>query len=168
MNNQALETYKQPDIKLRQITKDDLPAFFNMQQDKDANHMAAFTARDSTDREAFDLHWSKIMADDTVVKSSIIFEGKLVGCVLSWQQSGKREICYWIEKEQWGKGIATTALREFLSDMTERPLYAYAARDNVGSIRVLEKCGFVITGYQNTFASARRKEIEEAVMELRT
>ena len=30
--------------------------------------------------------------------------------------------------------------------MRERPVYARAAKDNAASLRVLEKCGFTITG----------------------
>ena len=39
--------------------------------------------------------------------------------------------------------MATTALRLFLDLVTTRPLYAFAAKHNVASIRVLEKCGFI-------------------------
>jgi RimJ/RimL family protein N-acetyltransferase len=38
--------------------------------------------------------------------------------------------------------VATAALRLFLDLVTTRPLYAFAAKHNVVSIRVLEKCGF--------------------------
>jgi hypothetical protein len=47
-----------------------------------------------------------------------------------------------------------------------RPLYARAARDNFASLRVLEKCGFWIVGYERGFACARGEEIEEVVLEL--
>ena len=43
----------------------------------------------------------------------------------------------------WGKGHATKALAEHIDELGERPIYAYVAKTNVGSIRVLEKCGFV-------------------------
>jgi ribosomal-protein-alanine N-acetyltransferase len=39
-------------------------------------------------------------------------------------------------------------------------------KDNVGSIRVLEKCGFVKVGEERGFANARGMEVEEVVMEL--
>jgi hypothetical protein len=47
------------DILLRNATEDDLPIFFEQQLDSDANYMAAFTARDPTDRDAFTAHWAK-------------------------------------------------------------------------------------------------------------
>jgi len=42
-----------------------------------------------------------------------------------------------------------------------RPLYARGAKDNITSIRVLEKCGFTISGYDKAFASARGEEVEK-------
>jgi RimJ/RimL family protein N-acetyltransferase len=34
----------------------------------------------------------------------------------------------------------------FLSELTERPLYAGVAKGNAASLRVLEKCGFRVEG----------------------
>jgi hypothetical protein len=47
-----------------------------------------------------------------------------------------------------------------------RPLHAHAAADNTGSIRVLQKCGFAITGRGRIFAQARGKEIDEVALTL--
>jgi RimJ/RimL family protein N-acetyltransferase len=47
-----------------------------------------------------------------------------------------------------------------------RPIYARVAKDNVASLRVLEKCGFTITGQAKGFANARGEEIEEWILEL--
>src|SRR4029453_1988037 len=74
---------------------------------------------------------------------------------------------YWIGREFWGRGIATQALAVLLSAVKTRPLYARAAKDNVASLRVLEKCGFTIAGYERGFANARGEEVEEVVLELR-
>lgn len=40
------------------------------------------------------------------------------------------------------------------------------AKDNLASLRVLQKCGFVITGEDQGFANARGAEIEEYVLTL--
>ena len=79
---------------------------------------------------------------------------------------GKPEISYWIDRAHWGKGLATQALSAFLQVLSVRPLYARAAQDNVASIRVLEKCGFIISGYERGFANARGREIDEVLLEL--
>jgi RimJ/RimL family protein N-acetyltransferase len=49
---------------------------------------------------------------------------------------------YWIGREFWGRGVATTAVRLYLTEVTERPIHAFVALHNVGSQRVLEKNGF--------------------------
>ena len=41
----------------------------------------------------------------------------------------------------WGRGVATRALALLVDEVSVRP-HAYVAAHNVGSIRVLEKCGF--------------------------
>lgn len=73
---------------------------------------------------------------------------------------------YWLSRGHWGKGLATKALSAFLQEQRRRPLYAHAAKDNVGSIRVLEKCGFQIEGEDRGFANARGEEIAEVVLRL--
>lgn len=62
--------------------------------------------------------------------------------MVSWVHDEERDVGYWIGREHWGKGVATAALASFLTLLEERPLFAHVAEHNVGSIRVLEKCGF--------------------------
>ena len=65
-----------------------------------------------------------------------------------------------------GEGCRPQALSQLLAQVQTRPIYARAAKDNVASIRVLEKCGFTITGGDKGFANARGKEIEEFILTL--
>ena len=154
-------------IMLRNVLASDLPIFFEHQQDPIAVEMAAFTAEDPGDREAFDAHWTRILADETVVAQTIVYGGQVAGHVVRFERFGEPEVTYWLGREYWGQGLATRALAAFLANHPERPIYARAARDNGASIRVLEKCGFTITGYEVAYANARGQEIEEAVLELR-
>lgn len=154
------------EILLRDVEEDDLPAFFEHQLDPVASHMAAFIARDPADKDAFAAHWDRIMGDDTVVIKTIVFGADVAGHIAKFESFGKPEVTYWIARTYWGKGIATKALTLFLIDLKTRPLYARAAKDNVASIRVLHKCGFVTTGYDRGFAQARGQEIEEAILQL--
>ena len=129
--------------------------------------MAAFTAKDPSDREAFNAHWNRILSDQTVIIKTILVDGRVAGSVLSYEDEGKPEVSYWIGKEYWGRGIATRALAEFLIGCNKvRPMYARAAKDNLGSLRVLDKCGFTVTGEAKGFANARGAEIEELVLTL--
>jgi RimJ/RimL family protein N-acetyltransferase len=152
------------DVQLRDVSKDDLPTFFEQQLDPEANYMAAFTAKDPTDREAFMAHWDKIMRDDSIPMRTILFEGQIAGYVSHHSWFGEPEVTYWIDKNQWGKGIATRALRLFLEEQAIRPLYGRVVKDNVASRRVLEKCGFVLAGQDKGFAQARGQEVEELIL----
>ena len=154
-------------LKLRDVIEDDLPIFFEQQLASDANFMAAFTAKDPANQEAFDAHWDRILADETVIIQTIISSGHIVGYVLSYKTDGKLEVSYWIGRVHWGQGLATVALSDFLIHTNRiRPIYARVAKDNLGSIRVLQKCGFKIIGEAIGFANARGEEIEELVLEL--
>jgi RimJ/RimL family protein N-acetyltransferase len=125
---------------LRDVTEEDLPIFFEHQRDPEAQQMAAFPARE---RDAFMLHWrEKIIGNPTGRKRTIVVDNCVAGNLLSWTAEGKRLVGYWIGREYWGRGIGTAALSEFLCEETTRPLFAYVAAQNRGSIRVLEKCGF--------------------------
>jgi len=154
------------DIVLRDVTDDDLPIFFEQQLDPDANYMAAFTSKDPTDRDAFTAHWARIRADKTIINRTVLYDGQVAGSVASYEDDGHLEVTYWLGREFWGKGIATRALTALLEYQTTRPIYARAAKDNAASLRVLQKCGFVITGEDKGYANARGQEIEEYLLTL--
>ncbi len=128
--------------------------------------MAAFTVEDPTDRDAFMAHWFRLLNDETIIIRTIVAGGQVAGHVLSYERCGEREVSYWIEKSLWGQSIATAALAAYLELVTMRPLYARAAKDNVASIRVLEKCGFRSYGTDTGFANARGAEITEILLKL--
>ncbi|HEV2842725.1 MAG TPA: GNAT family N-acetyltransferase [Chthoniobacterales bacterium] len=131
-----------PKIQLRNVEADDLPLFFEHQRDPIAVAMVAFNSRD---RAAFDQHWAKLLADDSLLKQTIIVDGEVAGNIGSWTAEGKREVGYWIDRAFWGRGVATEALSAFLGLEPIRPLYAGVAKHNVASIRVLQKCGFSLS-----------------------
>lgn len=156
-----------PVLELRPVIASDLPIFFTNQLDETANYMAAFTAKDPTDRAAFDSHWDRILADPTTINRTIVSGGQVVGSVASYQDESLTEVTYWIGREFWGQGIATRALSEFIEAVqTARPLHAHVAKDNIGSRRVLEKCGFVVISEGKWFANARNAEIDELLLKL--
>lgn len=97
---------------------------------------------------------------------TILVDGKIVGSVAKFILEGDTEITYWIDKSFWGKGIATTALKNLLVIVNTRPIFGRVAFDNFGSQKVLEKCGFVKIGSDKGFSSARKKEIEEFIYKL--
>jgi RimJ/RimL family protein N-acetyltransferase len=153
-------------ITLREVSPADLSVFFEHQQDAEANHMAAFTRGDPSDREAFDAHWQRVLDIDTVVVRAILRGGDVAGHIAKFERDGEAEVTYWLGRRHWGRGVATAALRQFLREYTPRPLFARVARDNVASVRVLEKCGFVAERVELGYAHARGREIEESVLRL--
>jgi RimJ/RimL family protein N-acetyltransferase len=154
------------EVTLRPVEGDDLAIFFEQQLDPVANYMAAFTSEDPADREAFDAHWAKILGDDRTFNRTILLGRQVAGHIASFERFGQPEIGYWLGKAFWGKGIATQALALFLGEVTGRPLYARAVKDNLASIRVLEKCGFKVVGEDSGYAHARGGDVEEYILKL--
>jgi RimJ/RimL family protein N-acetyltransferase len=156
------------EIALRPVEDADLDVLFEQQLDPDANLMAAFTSPNPADRHAFDARWRRIRADDDTVVRSIVADGEVAGSIFRWRDPSMPgpEISYWLGREHWGKGIATSALERFLELVPERPIYGRCAADNIGSRRVLEKCGFVVEGEERGFANARGAEIDELLLRL--
>ncbi len=155
------------DIQLRNVIPDDLPVFFDHQQDAAAIKMAAFTTEDPTNWGAFNDHWTKIMAEPTVVIRTITSNDEVLGYVLSYEEADRPEVSYWIDRRYWGGGIATRALHTFLSEAnTRRPIYARVAVDNTASRRVLSKCGFRRIEASRGFANGRGEEIDELLLVL--
>ena len=157
-----MSTPPKMDLRLRRVTESDLPILFRQQCDSDARKMAAMPGRD---REAFMAHWAKTLADNTVSARTILLNEVVAGNV-SWNKDHKRLVGYWIGKDYWGKSVATKALFAFLGVETSRPLYAYVAKHNLGSIRVLEKCGFTICVEETKFIGMPSDGVEELVMKL--
>jgi RimJ/RimL family protein N-acetyltransferase len=154
------------EIVLRDVVESDLPIFFEHHQDKDALYMAAFTPPLPIDKAALMSHWRKIFADESNVNKTILYDGQVVGHILCFEMFGERNVGYWLDRAYWGKGIATVALKALLDIVTIRPLHARVVKDNKGSIRVLEKCGFVIIDEDTGFANARGSEVEEYILKL--
>ena len=156
-----------PHIVLRELEDRDLDVLFEHWTDREAIRMAAFTPADPDDRGAFDARWARIRRDQNNTNRVIETEGRVVGHIASFDLEGHREVTYWIGRQYWGQGIATRALKEFLTRIeTTRSLYARAASDNAGSIRVLEKCGFTRVGVDRGFAHGRNEETEEVILRL--
>ena len=148
---------------LRDVEPADLDAFFEQQLDPEATAMAVFPARD---RGAFDAHWQRILADDSTMQWTIVADGAVAGNIGCWTQEGKRLVGYWVGREFWGRGLATAALAELAAEVPERPLHAWVAASNVGSIRVLEKCGFVEVDRHTEHDEQAGRVIEEILYRL--
>jgi RimJ/RimL family protein N-acetyltransferase len=151
------------EVDLRTVEDQDVEVFFEHQLDPEATAMAAFPARD---RDRFTAHWAKIRADPSTVVRAIVADGRVAGHIGSWQQDGQQLVGYWIGREYWGRGVATRALARLVGEVPARPLYAHVAAHNVGSARVLQKCGFRRDRGQEATAPVPDDGVEEFVFVL--
>ena len=132
-------------ITLRRTTLADVPTLFACEQDARVNALAGTKPRSWED---FSARWAEILADATgaatrVTPRVILLDNAVVGAVNISPQDGHDAIGYVVAPEHWGKGIATQAVRLLIGEFTSRPLFATAAADNLPSLRVLQKNGFV-------------------------
>lgn len=153
-------------VTLRPVETADLPIFFAQHQDADALWMAAFTPPDPADEAALFAHWSRLMRDPAIIYRTILADEQVAGSLIYFEMFDQKQVGYWLGREFWGQGIATQALTLFLDLLPERPVYGRTAFDNLGSQRVLQKCGFRLVARETGYANARRAEIGEYVFRL--
>jgi ribosomal-protein-alanine N-acetyltransferase len=77
---------------------------------------------------------------------AVIAGTDFVGAIGFKHGSDSIEIGYWIGRPYWGRGYATRAVRLLIEEAQRRGIERLQAEvfpENFGSIRVLEKCGFL-------------------------
>ncbi|MCG5220310.1 GNAT family N-acetyltransferase [Streptosporangium sp. KLBMP 9127] len=132
------------DVQLRNVEDADLELFFQHEHDPETVRRSKFTPRE---RERFMTHWrTKVLGDPTVLVQTVTVNGEAAGNVVSWTDEGRRFIGYVFGRAYWGRGVGTGALTLFLQQEKIRPLYADPFTGNTGSVRLLEKSGFVRIG----------------------
>lgn len=151
-------------VRIRNVERDDLPRMYQMQLDPESNRLAVTIPRSA---EAFDVLWADAPRDPSVTAKAILLGEEMVGYVACFRRDGRANVGYWISREHWGKGIASRALELLLLEVATRPLHAHVATSNGASLRVLQKCGFVVERVQVATASDRYPESEEAVLVLK-
>jgi len=137
-------------LRLRPVAPRDLQTLYEIQTDPEGNEMAGTKPRS---REAFFAGWERNFTDPGVnpwvIEIVNARQGgayEVVGSVSRFQADGHDSVGYWIARPHWGKGIASRALAMFLAQERIRPLFATTNSTNVTSRRILEKCGFRLTG----------------------
>ncbi|MDR3679612.1 MAG: GNAT family N-acetyltransferase [Flavipsychrobacter sp.] len=151
---------------LKPTKVEDLEHLFQFQLDEEASYLAAFMPKDPTDKTAYIKKMTSLLAYPTVNMRTIFVNDRIVGSVSKFEMEGEAEITYWVDRNFWGQGIMTQALKDFLTIEHTRPIMGRVAFDNLGSQRVLEKCGFEKIGKDIGFANARQAEIEAFIYKL--
>lgn len=155
-------------LQLREVTPADVDVFFTFQQDPDATRMAAFTANNPSDRGVFDHYWGVLLNDERVTVRTMEYEGKPIGSIAALPNSGDAgfELVFWTDKQYWNRGLTSKAVQRFVDEYPNRPLYARAVTDNVGSIKILESAGFVEVGCEPGFSKVRGEVVDERILKL--
>ncbi|WP_329791689.1 GNAT family N-acetyltransferase [Lentzea sp. DG1S-22] len=154
------------EVTLRPVEDADFDALFEFMRDPESVAMAAFTAQDPDDREAFEAHLRRNLANPETTNRVIVGDGRVVGSIASFVVEGDTEITYWVDRAVWGQGVAGRAVELLLREVTTRPVHARVASDNAGSRRVLVRAGFEVVGTDVGYANARKAEIEETILKL--
>jgi ribosomal-protein-alanine N-acetyltransferase len=162
-SNKATDLMQSNQLNLRRTEQADLKTLFQFQCDEQASYVAAFTPQDAADEETYVARFTTFLREPTINMRTIVVGETIVGSIAKFEIEGDAELTYWIDRSHWGRGIATAALKEFLVIETARPIYGRVVFDNVGSQKVLEKCGFVKIGTNKGFANARQAEVEEYI-----
>lgn len=154
------------DVLLRPVEPSDVPVFFVHASDPVALRVAAFAPPPPADLEAYRARWSRLLSSADTLARTVVHDGNVVGHLISFPRLGRREVGGWFAREAWGRGIATSALRSFLTLDPTRPVHARAAADNLGALRVLDRCGFRPVSLERLPAPARGEVVAEAVLVL--
>jgi RimJ/RimL family protein N-acetyltransferase len=150
-------------VGLRPVRDSDLEIFYQQQREPEGVAMALFPTRE---RDAFLHHWRTVTLARPDARAMTVTCGDAVaGNIGSWEQDGRVLVGYWLGSAYWGRGIATAALRSYLDEHEpRRPINAQVVATNLGSIRVLEKCGFELVGRETEYSEAFGVDVEELLM----
>lgn len=143
-------------IKLDRIRIENAEELYDILSDPDVAEYDWFEPIDTLEKaEKFIKHYQGEFEDKEEITWGIFnkIDGKLVGiCNLGdFVESSRRgEVGYDIKKSEWNKGYATEAIKMLvkfaLCDMNLNRVEAFITPGNDGSVRVLEKCGFIREG----------------------
>lgn len=136
-------------VELRERTEDHVRTYFERTRDPEIQRMLPQTAQ--TVEQAVADFRKTLLPGASSYGRTVYADGKYIGDVwcycLDPDDEPNAMLSYCIfEKSLWGKGIATEALRQFLTDIVPRfslkTAGAFAFCANGASLRVLEKNGF--------------------------
>ncbi|MCW3161701.1 GNAT family N-acetyltransferase [Chryseobacterium oryctis] len=109
-------------IKLRKTTLQDLDTLFIFQTNKEGIWMAAFTAKNPSDKQFYMEKWTKLVENPDINMQTILYNDKIVGSVIHFNVMEETHVSYWIDQQHWGKGFANARnaeIKEFVYKLEE-------------------------------------------------
>lgn len=147
-------------VDLQDLDDDDLDAVYEMMRDPEAVAIAAFTADDPDDRDAFDRWIASRREAEDVELLTITDRGGFAGTAALFTVDDDREVSFWVKRGLWGHGVATAALRLLVAREPERPLFGRVAAHNRAAIAVFERGGFTEVSRTTSFAPGLGRDAE--------
>lgn len=138
-------------IELRNRTEENVRVYFNMTRDEEIQSRCPQKAK--TEEEAVE-DFKSLSDNPKSYGKTIYIDGEYVGDIWCYciheEESPDAMVSYCIfKKDCWNRGIATEAMGMFLKEITEtlklKNIGAFTYADNIGSKRVLEKNGFLLS-----------------------
>ncbi|MBL0869054.1 MAG: GNAT family N-acetyltransferase [Phycisphaerales bacterium] len=139
-------------IQFRPVVRGDLRTLYVMQQDEAGNQLAGTKTRSW---EAFAARWEAVLIDPRVTARAIVVGAEILGAINVIPDESCLWLGYWIDRQYWGRGVASAAVRLMLREVTPRPIFARVATHNPASLRVLKRNGFVEIERQYRAATER-------------
>ena len=97
-----------------------------------------------------DAEWWILQGSKTGIVKAIEFNRQLIGCIgvapgeFEYQRSG--EIGYWLDRQYWHRGLMAAAIAQITKHVFSHTqmvrIFATVFADNIGSQKLLLKCGF--------------------------
>lgn len=139
------------EVRLRRLRRADIPELARLANNRKIwDNVRDYLPHPYSEKDAEFFISSKV-AEDPQITFAIEYQGSFAGVIgLEPQQdvyAHTSEIGYWLGEEYWGKGITTKAVQlatdYAFNTLGLHRLYAGVFEHNKGSMRVLEKAGYI-------------------------
>jgi len=118
-----------------------------------------------------DAEWWVNIGSKVGISKAIEVNGKIGGVIGvtagEYEHSRAAEVGFWLGEQYWGMGVATRAVEkmtEIIFESTEIVrLFAPVFSPNVGSMKVLKKCGYRLEGVFKNAAFKHEEFLDEHV-----
>ena len=152
---------------LRKLKREDAESIFNnWASDSEVTKYVTWTAHETIEqtKQIVDL-WIKEYENPKTIRYGIVLKGKdeLIGAIdVVDYVNGCPEIGYCLSRKHWNKGYMTeacNALLDYLFAIGYKTIVIEADENNIGSNRVISKCGFKFTHKETKQCSPIKQNI---------